>query len=176
MITFFISLMTTGAVVTGYHFLVKQPIGYVKTGIVLQKYEAMIEANKQYAMEVSVVKGNIDTLRNRYERLKAEAKYSAQKADWGYRLGIAEKEYLQYNESAQQQLQQRQQQLTTNVLNTVNTFIQEYGKQHQYKIIFGTTTDGSILYGIEKDDLTEIVLSELNKNYKKNKTGNGSQN
>ncbi|MFL5730509.1 MAG: OmpH family outer membrane protein, partial [Cytophagaceae bacterium] len=91
---------------------------------------------------------------------------SSKRAEWGYQVGLAEKEYLQYNQTAQEQLQQRQRQLSGQVLTTVNTFIQDYGKNHGYKIILGTTNDGSILYGLDQDDLTSVILEELNKNYK----------
>ena len=38
-----------------------------------------------------------------------------------------------------------------------------------YNIIFGATEQGSILYGKEQKDLTDIVLKELNEDYPTNK-------
>ncbi len=39
------------------------------------------------------------------------------------------------------------------------------GKENNYNIIFGATDQGSILYGKEQKDLTDIVLKELNEDY-----------
>ncbi|RYF87208.1 MAG: OmpH family outer membrane protein, partial [Chitinophagaceae bacterium] len=64
--------------------------------------------------------------------------------------------------------QQRQQQLTSDVLAKINSYIQEYGKDKGFKIIFGTTTEGNILYGLDEDDLTETILTNLNSQYKSN--------
>lgn len=168
-IAFTVSLFITASGIFIYHIITRQKTAYVKIGVVLQKYQGMLDANKQFASELSVVQGNVDTLRSRYENLKSQERSISPsgKAEWGYRVGVAEKEYMQYSDAADKQLQQRQQQLTADVLNTVNTYIQEYGKDKNFKMIFGTTTDGSILYGEEQDDLTETILQELNARYKK---------
>jgi outer membrane protein len=154
-----------------YHFLTREKTGYVRIGVVLQKYQGMIDANKQFAAELEIVRSNADTLRNRYERLKQKEKdvKPGGKAEWGYQLGVSEKEYMDYSENADKQLQQRQQQLTSEVLNRINNYIQEYGKADGYKIIFGTTNDGSILYGRESDDLTDVIVSQLNEIYSSQK-------
>jgi outer membrane protein len=166
---FVISFLVSVTILFAYHFLTREKMAYVKTGEILQKYQGMIDANKQFASEFAIVQGNVDTLKNRYERIKSsESSISKDKrSDWAYQLGVAEKEFSQYNQTAQQQIQQRQQQLTLGVLNKINTFIQEYGKKNGYKIILGTTEDGSILYASEKDDLTTVILDEINKAYKK---------
>lgn len=172
LISILVSLLVTLAIVFAYHRMGQPKLGYVKTGEVLQKYEAMAQANSQYASELSLVQANLDTLRQRYERLQVQARSASRNAQLSYQLGAAEKDFTQYSQTAQQQMQQRQQQLTTEVLNQVNTFIQDYGKQQGYKIILGTTSEGSILYGLEEDDLTEIVIRELNTKYQQRKPGN----
>lgn len=144
----------------------KEPkIAFVKSGILIQEYGGMRDANKKFEQEMQVVQANMDTLRNRYISLKAkEGDIPAnQKADWAYELGRKESELQQYTEQAAGQMEIRKNELTGKILKDVNDFIQEYGKKNNYKIILGTTNDGSILYGNEADDLTDVILELLNK-------------
>jgi len=136
----------------------------------------MIDANGQFNREVQAAQANMDTLKRKYEALiKQEATIKPEKkSDWSYQLGIAEYEYKNYVTTAQQKMQERQKELTTAVVKEINSYIHDYGKKNGYTIIFGATTEGSILYGEEQEDLTEIILKQLNENYssKVNKKGN----
>lgn len=164
-----ITVIITVLLIAAYHFFFNtKKIGYVKTGVLLSDYKAMVIANEQFSKEMLTVQSNIDTLRLRYERLKSleQSASGKDKATLNYNLGVAENEFSNYNTLAEKQMQQRKQELTSKVLASVNNYIQQYGKDNNYEIIFGTTTDGSILYGTEKQDLTQIILAKLNEDYK----------
>jgi len=154
---------------TFFHKEVK--LAYIRTAVLLNDYEGMKMANEQFNKEVQVVQANIDTLKRRYEQLKKkESEITAdKKTDWTKQLAISEYEYNNYRATAQKQMEERKIALRTEVGNQINLFIQDYGKEHNYKIIFGTTNEGNILYGEEQEDLTEIILEKLNENYKKRK-------
>ena len=93
-----------------------------------------------------------------------------EKTEWAKQLGVAEYEYNNYRTSAQQQMEERRAALRAEVGNQISLFIQNYGKEHNYKIILGVIEQGNILYGQEQDDLTDIILEELNENYSKKET------
>jgi len=124
----------------------------------------MEETTKQFESEMKIIQSNIDTLRNRYLSLKGQsgAKNSGK---LGYEIGKAENEYFQYEKTAREQMERRRQNLLKGVLDKINIRIQEYGKTKGYRMIFGATTDGSILYGIEQDDKTPEILGILNSEY-----------
>jgi len=142
-------------------------IGYIKTGVVIKEYKGMIAATEQYNNELKVVQANLDTLHNRYETLKAQnnSLRANKKEEGSYKLEMAKTEFDKYNEQASVQMQARREELTRKVLEKINDFITGYGKENNYKLILGTTEDGSILYGKEGDDLTQTVLNILNENY-----------
>jgi outer membrane protein len=125
--------------------LKRTKIAYVRSGMILSEYSGMAEANKKFESEIGQVRANLDTLKNRYERLLAGGKASGSTED---KLSTARNELEKYAEQSDRQMQAR--------------FIQEYGKKHNYRLILGTTNDGSILYGDEADDLTEEIIKELN--------------
>ena len=82
--------------------------------------------------------------------------------------GLNQKEYIQYREIIQQKVKTEEQKITKNALIPVDEYIKEYGKQHNYKIIFGATGLGNIIYKDDAIDITDIILEEVNNNYKKN--------
>lgn len=167
LISVLISLLFSITAVVVYHHYFKERVVFIRSGAILQQYKGMEQANKQFENEVQQVQTNLDTLKNRYQRLLAEEKNipAAQKADWGYRLGVAKNDFDKYNTQANEQMEARKQELTKGVLLKINTFIQELGKKNNYKMIMGTTNEGSILYGRDADDLTESVLKSLNDEY-----------
>jgi Skp family chaperone for outer membrane proteins len=49
----------------------------------------------------------------------------------------------------------------------INAYIAEYGRKHRCSIIFGTTAEGSILYGDSRRyDITDNVIAGLNERYR----------
>lgn len=75
----------------------------------------------------------------------------------------------------QQQIQFRQKQMDQNfnvemdsVIIKVNDFVEDYGKNNGYTFIFGKNRAGSVLYGSEAKDITEVVTKAINEDYKTN--------
>jgi len=55
--------------------------------------------------------------------------------------------------------------MTQTVINDINDFVKDYGKNHGYPIIFGAGGNGNIMYAEEASDLTGEVLEGLNAQY-----------
>ncbi|UZO81843.1 OmpH family outer membrane protein [Aquimarina sp. ERC-38] len=56
------------------------------------------------------------------------------------------------------------------IINKVKDFVKDYGKNNGYTYIFGETEVGNIFYAKDNLDITEEVLTELNKNIDTAKT------
>ncbi|KAF2519025.1 OmpH family outer membrane protein [Flavobacterium salilacus subsp. salilacus] len=52
------------------------------------------------------------------------------------------------------------------ILSQMKKHIKEYGKKEGYDYIYGTGDAASILYGKEAYDITDVILKDLNDNYK----------
>lgn len=163
-----ISLVCSVAVVGGYHLVVKEKTGYVRTGFVIAQYKGMIEANKVFEKERLQVQTNIDTLQKRYDYLLGLEKSVAGKRqkEVSYKLGVAESDYERYASTAMKQLEQRRVELTSSVIKEINSTIESYGRKNGFKIVFGATDDGSLLYGEPDGDISNVILEILNANYK----------
>jgi len=82
-------------------------------------------------------------------------------------LGNKQQQINGYQEAIQKKIQEEDKKVTQTVINDINDYIKEYGKSHSYKIIFGASGGGNIMYADESTDLTEEVLKGLNAEYGK---------
>lgn len=143
---------------------------YVNTGIIMEKYQGMIDARKKYEEQSHVWQANIDTMGN--ELQASLKKYEKDQAGMTAReRGLAEdllknkqQQMMQYQQALKNQAQQEQSKLSDGAIKQINAYLERYGKDNHYTIIFGTTS-GNIVYADKSIDLTDVVLEGLNKEY-----------
>jgi len=66
----------------------------------------------------------------------------------------------------QTQINQENRIKTDSLIKKVKEFVANYGKQNGYTFILGSNEAGSVMYGEEQYDLTELILEALNTSYK----------
>jgi outer membrane protein len=148
-------------------------IAYVKTAVIIEKYEGMREAKSAYEKKVKNWESNIDTLKNDFIRnvssfdrdspkLSIEQRENRQMA-----LTEKEKNVINYQQAIEEKARAEQEKMLQSVIGQINSFIEKFGKEKGYKIILGTTSEGSVLYGDISVDITEEVLEELNKEFRR---------
>jgi len=67
----------------------------------------------------------------------------------------------EYNENYAQESQD----FTNKAWVQINQYIIDYGKMKKYDYIIGTNGTGTLMYGSEREDLTEIIITYINKKY-----------
>ena len=148
-------------------------IGYIRTAVVLEKYEGMIEAKNEYDKKSKVWEANIDTLKkdlirnveifnNNFSKLSLKEKEKGR-----FFLKKKEDGVITYKSAVEENADAEKEKMLKSVVGQINSFIEKYGKNNGYKVILGTTADGSILYGDNSIDITEEVLINLNNEYKR---------
>ena len=149
----------------------KQKIAFVQSTYLLSNYQGFKDASLTFKQKSTIWQANIDTLaaelKGQQESFKNEMnKLSAKEKELTRELiKTKEQQLRQYQQGIQQKAAQEDQQMTTDVVKEVNAFLKEYGEKHNFKIIFGATDAGNIVYAEEAMDVTEEVLVALNKNY-----------
>ncbi len=153
----------------------KNRIGYIRNAVVMEKYLAMKEAQEKYEIQSGQYKNNLDTLRRDFGR--QVAKYNSEYAQLSVEQQQVQGEYLkrqemelqQYASSIEKKMGEEDNKLMQGVLNQINAYTQDYAKNNGYDLIFGTTIEGNIMYAGDAYDLTEAVITGLNKEYKEGK-------
>lgn len=162
-----ILLAIYGAVVSTLLLVDSPSIAYVDSGAILKKYTGAIEANKKYEEESAKWQSNIQTLQSELDSLNLQFVQNADKWSLTKKRDIAtyakkrEQDLSRYSQAIQQKAAGRQQELLSPVLVEINNTIADYGKDHGYKMIFGTT-DGNIVYADGAVNVTEEILALLN--------------
>lgn len=129
---------------------------YIISDTLVEEYQGMKDAKIAFQQKQMTWQANIDSLQSQNQKaLKTDPK----KAQL----------YLQnvnkYRTQIQTLSQEEDQKMTQVVLGQINTFTELYGKKHDYDLILGTTSDGSILYGSNRLDITDQLLEALNHYY-----------
>ncbi|MDC7248352.1 MAG: OmpH family outer membrane protein [Sphaerochaetaceae bacterium] len=137
--------------------------GYKKTEKVRADFK--VKATQMQANVDSIVKGWQTELQD-YEKTRASMTKKELKLKQEL-LANKQQQVNNYQEAVKRQLRDEDQKNTQTILNDINDYVKEYGKEHGYAIIFGATGSGNIMYAAEGTDLTEAVLVALNKDYKK---------
>jgi outer membrane protein len=146
-------------------------VAYVSSGKLLAEYKGMIDAKAEYQKKAQTWQANIDTLLSGvkgsidvYER--SMAKMSNKERQLSEELIRTKQKQLQdYQTAMRDKAQQEDYAMTSKVLNEVNAFMEKYGKQKNYDIIFSANESGNIVFAEKKYDITEEVIKELNSNY-----------
>jgi outer membrane protein len=146
---------------------------YVDVNKLMEGYKRTKVAKADFDKKATTMKGNIDSLMTGWQKeLQA---YEKERVSLSPKELKLKQELLQnkqqqingYQEAIQKKIQEEDKKVTQTVINDINDYVKEYGKKHGYKIIFGASGGGNIMYAAESTDLTEVVLNGLNAEYDK---------
>lgn len=155
-------------------------IAVVRSNAIIHGYTAMKDAqerydNKQKAWHTSVatleneLQTEVESFRAVYASLSKEEMQKREQT-----LEQKRSHYVQYTQALQEKAAKEEQDMMQSVFNQINSFVEEYGRQHGYDIILGTTSAGNVLYGTPSVDITDDVLKALNNSYSTNNSGGSS--
>ena len=139
----------------------------------MNNFQGFKDAQEMLQGKHQLWKANSDTLETQFTT--AIAQYNARIATLSKEekqrqeelLAKQEQQKNNYVQGVQQRAQQEQQIAMDSIVTYVNSFVKEFAKSNGYDFIFGTTNDGSLLYGNEATDITAIITQEMNTEYSK---------
>ncbi|MCE2982045.1 MAG: OmpH family outer membrane protein [Parachlamydia sp.] len=161
----------------GAYFLLKTSfkplrIAYVSSETLIYNYEGTKEAKIKFDALKQTWQTNLDTLNNSFQR--SLARYNndlnrlspASKQDWEKRLSSQRQQIEDYRNAIEERAQKEDQVMMQPILNQINSFIKEYAIRNEYDLVIGTSENGTVVYGKETLDITNILLKDINKKYK----------
>ncbi|MFY7861072.1 MAG: OmpH family outer membrane protein [Chitinophagales bacterium] len=154
-----------------YFFQTKERLVYVDSAKLINTYKGMQDARKEFQNKTAVYKANIDTLvkevKTRISNYEQEkGKMSVRERELTEELLVdKERQLSDYQQAIAKKVQEEDAQLTKRVIEEINIYLRQYGKDNHYTVIFGATEYGNIIYAEDFLDITNKVLEGLNKNY-----------
>jgi outer membrane protein len=155
----------------GYQLLKKEQTVYVDIGKLMQEYQGMKVAKKAYEKKVAQWEANTDTLLTQWQNeLKSYEKERSRMSQKEQQLKEEllrnkQQQINQYQEAIKLKARDEDQAMTQNVINAVNDYISEYGKEKGYTFILGANGSGNIAYADKSRDITQEIIDGLNKQY-----------
>ncbi|MBL7953981.1 MAG: OmpH family outer membrane protein [Flavobacteriales bacterium] len=144
-----------------------QDVAYVRSRDVVHGYFGMKEAMAIYEEAAQVEQLQIDSMRSALESAVAEYAQMDQR-DRSRRSALEERIARQRNaldrmqRGSNESMGMEESELIKGVLAQVNEHTREFAKERGYRIVLGTTDDGSLMYGEEGLDVTEELIEYMN--------------
>ena len=164
-----ISIVALAASIFSFFYLQSSSdLVYVDVNKLLDGYKRTKIVKAEFDEKAKTMKANVDSLLADWQNeLKAYEKersgLSTKELELKQQLLSNKQQQINnYQQAVQKQLVEEDKKVTQTVINDINDFVKEYGKEKGYKVIFGATGNGTIMYGEEGADLTEEVLTQLN--------------
>lgn len=164
-----ISILALLLAVTSFYFSKSSSqLVYVDVNKLIEGYKRTKVEKTVFDKKATVMKGNIDSLMAGWQ--KELKNYEKERVSLTPKELKLKQELLQnkqqqingYQEAIQKKIQEEDKKVTQTVINDINDYVKEYGKTHGYKIIFGASGGGNIMYAEDSADLTQDVLKGLN--------------
>lgn len=143
-------------------------IGYIRSEQVLQQYKPAIAVQQQLQKETEEAQKDLEKRYNELQVMDADIKKKSAVLTMQALSPQIEKmqrkqnEFLQLQQSLQQQMSRKQAELLEPIFQDISNFINKYGRDNGYMLILGTPVEGMIVYGDPGKDLTDIIVTELN--------------
>ncbi len=141
---------------------------YVDVNKLLEGYKRTKVVRTEFEGRAKLLKANVDSLvvgwqgeLKQYE--KERSKMSKKELELKQELLANKQQQINnYQQAVEKQIQEDDKKSTQTVINDINDYVKDYGKQKGYKIIFGASGTGNIMYADEATDLTSKILEGLN--------------
>jgi len=151
----------------------QEKIGFVDNVKLMNEYQEKIDVESRFKTKVAALTKKRDSISQAFQ-LEAQAFQSKaqsmpqKKAQEEYNLMQQRGQFIsQQLQQEDQQLQAQGQTEMDSVVGKVKKEIKAYGKGKGYTYILGGGEGGSVLYGVDANDLTDEIIKILNDNYKK---------
>lgn len=144
---------------------------YVDVNEMLQGYKRTKIVRAEFEKKAATMKANVDSLMTGWQNeLKAYEKERSKmtKKELELKQELLSNKQQQignYQQAIQKQLAEEDKKATQTVINDINDFVKEYGKDKGYKIILGAVGNGNIMYAAEATNLTPKLIDLLNEEF-----------
>ena len=141
---------------------------YVDVNKLLEGYKRTKIVRAEFQVKVQTLSSNVDSLVADWQKElksyeKERSKMSKKEIELKQQLlDNKQQQVNNYQQAIKKQIQEEDKKVTQTVINDINDYVTEYGKKHKYKIIFGASGGGNIMYADKATDLTETILEGLN--------------
>lgn len=156
----------------------KMPIAYINIDSLLINYIFAKNANEELISKqessTATLNSRARSLQNEMDefnrKLENQAFLSRERAEQAQMAIMTKQQDLQKLEAQMaQQLMEQQQKMSEQLRDTIDNFLKSFNADGRYQMIISNTANDNVLFATEGYDITDEVVSELNKRFNKGK-------
>ena len=138
---------------------------------VLEEYQGFLEAKDSYETKINALSKSFNEKRKTFESKTKEYEIlestmsNTEKSKKQVDLAKMQQELMQLGATIENQSAAEEEKLLEGVYNKINDFVQRYGKEKGHAAILGANGQGNVMYVDGQIDITQEVISALNKEY-----------
>lgn len=162
-------IILSGIVVMSLWSCQTDKTAYVDNSKLLQEYSKMKRTEEVFQAKNEALSAELDSTAQVFQQ-EVQLFQSQMNSMSQSQREAEQNKLMQRQQFLQQQQQQKSQALRTEsdeaineIIDDVKDYVADYGKKEGYTYIFGSNESANIMYAKKGLDLTETILSELNK-------------
>jgi len=138
-------------------------IAYVNTSSVYDGFKLKKELEDKYK-KVQLARQNLlDSIKFKIQYFSIKGKDLTE--DDKVQINELQRSYLYKEKEFSTDNEATAQQYSEQIWKQINQYMDDYGKENNYDVIFGATGQGNIMFAKEKDDITNDVSEYINQKY-----------
>ncbi|MEL6866459.1 MAG: OmpH family outer membrane protein [Bacteroidota bacterium] len=137
---------------------------YVEVGRIFGEFNGTQEMEAVFTKTKTQRKALLDSLSISIKYLQTQ--FGEQKSQAVLaKLQEKEQSYIQLSNEFSAEAQQQDQQYTEQIWTQINQYLLEFGEEKGYDYIYGASGNGSLMFGKEKNNITDEVIQFINAKY-----------
>jgi outer membrane protein len=144
----------------------KNKLVYINLGKVYDEFQMTKEMNKEVDKIKYARQNVLDTLMDKIKRFSSQL--DAEKSPSATNIKnfeIMQREYAYKENQFQSENQRTINDYYTKIMDRINQYVEEFGKEKHYSMIFGANGQGNIMYADDSKDISTEVINYLNSRY-----------
>ncbi|MCF7869798.1 MAG: OmpH family outer membrane protein [Candidatus Omnitrophica bacterium] len=140
-------------------------IGYVDTIEVFNEYQRTKEEDKQLEAKKEKAKESLETREKEIQKIQSKLEVLKEDKQEAERAKLQEKmkEYRDIRQKEFTDIKKERDEMMKDIIEDIDQTIKDYAESNNYDLV---VNGNSVLYGLESNDLTDKILTIINKKYK----------
>lgn len=137
----------------------QQKVVFIENNTVFESFQMKKDYDKILEKDLMMESQKLDSLGNLVNGMSQDPKVS------GSMLEVKKAEYFAAKKVFEENFSKLSKEYTSQVYERLNTYIQEFGKQKNYRMIVGANGQGNVMYVEKSADVTKELITYINKEY-----------
>ncbi len=149
----------------------QEKTAFIDNEKLIENYQEKKDMETGYEVKMEALNKKKDSIGKEFKKevdafqVKAKGMRQQKAQELYQQLGQKQQFLQQQFQQEQQAIAMQSQKEVDSLLSKIDVFVTEYGKTNGYTYIFGKNKAGSVLYGSDKNDITQQITDALNTAY-----------